>query len=288
MNLISILIALALEYFLGSLDHIRNFDWFDRYSSVLELRFSRYRYWDSPAGVIFTLLWPVLILLGVAYLLASVTVILVFVLGIAVFVYCLGPDINNLLHRYSDTVREDKDEDRQRLEEALDVDSVADSFNEEAALESMLFRSHEHIFAILFWFLLLPIIGALLYRLVVRLERSYGGIHGGYAEAVRNLHRIMMWPSARLLALSFGLSGSMMHALESWRAVTGHSLDCSAAVISHSGMGALQYEPAHDGEEETDDDRYAGWIDEIRGLINRTLIVWLTGLGIMTIGGFLR
>jgi len=288
MNLISILIALALEYFLGSLDHIRNFDWFDRYSRALELRLSRYRYWDSPAGVVFTLLWPVLVLLGVAYLVASVSLILVFVLGIAVFVYCLGPDINKMLHRYSEAVKEGNDEDRQRLEEALGVESDPDSFDKEAALESMLFRSHEHIFAILFWFLVLPITGALLYRLVVRLERSYVGIHGDYAEAVRNLHRIMMWPSARLLALSFGLSGSMMHALEAWREVAGHSLDCSAAVVSHSGMGALQYEPAGSGDEEVDIAGYAEWIDEIRGFINRTLIVWLTGLGIMTIGGFLR
>ena len=281
---------MALEYFLGSLDHIRNFDWFDRYGRTFELRFSRYPYWDGPAGVIFTLLWPVLALLLVAYLLASVSPILVFILGIAVFVYCLGPDLNTLLHHYAVAVKEDSDEDRLRLEEALGLESVSAPPGEEAALEAMLLRSHENIFAILFWFVLLGMTGtgALLYRLVVRLERSYGGIHGGYAEAVRNLHRIMMWPSARLLALSFGLSGSMMHALESWRGVTGHSLDCSADVISHSGMGALQYESGQANGDEVDDVHYAEWIDEIRGLINRTLIVWLTGLGIMTIGGFLR
>lgn len=283
MKLIAILIALALEYFLGSLDRLRDFRWFDRYGSVLELRLGRRALWDGPAGVVFTLLWPLLLLLLLAHVLGRVSVLLVFFLGIAVFVYCLGPDMNTLLHRYAGLLRAEDGGDRQELEQALGIEGEADTG---AALRALLLRAHDNLFAILFWFVLLGMAGALLYRLVVLLERRYTGIHGAYAEAVRNLHLILMWPSARLLLLAFGLGGSLMHALESWRGVHGHSLDCSPAVIGEGGLGALQY-PGEAGAGAGAEQR-AGWIDEARGLVNRTLIVWLTGLGILTIGGFLH
>lgn len=287
MTLISILIGLGLEYYLGSLDHMRDFGWFDRYSGWLERQCSRFTWWNGAAGVVLTLLWPVLALLAAAWLLAGVSLVLVFLLGIAVFVYCLGPDINTLLHRYLKAVTgrgQDREANRRDPEQALGVEDGEDT---ETAVASILFRSHENIFAILFWFSLLGMAGALLYRLTVRLRSRNADIHGGYAEASRNLHQILMWPSARLQALSFGLGGSLMHALESWRETGGHTLDCSPEVVSRSGLGALQYREAPEGDAASGRDRPA-WIEETRALINRALVIWLTGLGILTIGGFLR
>lgn len=287
MTLISILIGLGLEYYLGSLDHMRDFGWFDRYCGWLERHCSRFAWWNGAVGIVLTLLWPVLALLVVAWLLGRISLILVFLLGIAVFVYCLGPDINTLLHRYLQAVAgrgQEQEADRHALEKALGVEEGEDT---ETAVASILFRSHENIFAILFWFSLLGMAGALLYRLAVRLRSRNGDIHGGYAEASRNLHQIMMWPSARLQALSFGLGGSLMHALESWRGTGGHTLDCSPEVVSRSGLGALQYPAVPAGPTDNGPDR-PGWIEETRALINRALFIWLTGLGILTIGGFLR
>lgn len=291
MTLISILLGLALEYFLGSLDHIRTFAWFEHYSRWLERHGSRWSWWNGPAGVLVTLLLPVLLLLGAGYLLGRASVILAFLLGVAVFVYCLGPDLNAILKHYVTSAKrrgETDGDDEVSVELDLRAETGQEGDDEEASIGAILFRSHENIFAILFWFVLLGMAGALLYRLVVRLENRYEGIHGGYAEAVGNLHRIMMWPSARVQAFSFGLGGSLMHAVESWRAVGGHTLDCSADVISHSGMGALQYEHAGSGDGEADRAAHLEWIDETRGLINRALIIWLTVLGILTIGGFIR
>lgn len=285
MTLIQILIGLGLEYFLGSLDRIRDFAWFDRYSRWFELRCSRHRYWDGPAGVVVTLLLPLLALLAAAYLLGTVSPVLVFLLGIAVFVYSLGTDVHTLLKRYLEALEQGREEEARGLEEALGMEAETDQTAEASSLEAILFRSHENIFAVLFWFLVLGMVGALLYRLAARLDDRYDGIHGGYAEAVRDLHRLLMWPSTRLQALGFGLSGSLVHALEYWREVPGHSLDCSAAVVGRSGLGAMQYQPVG-GEEEGGRD-YREWIGEIQALINRTLIIWLTVLGVMTLGGWL-
>ncbi len=287
MTLIAVLIGLGLEHFIGSLDYIRSWSWFDRYSRWLELKCSGTPYWNGPVGVIVTLLLPLLVLLVVAELLGRVSVALVFLLAVAVFVYCLGTDINTWLSRYIEALEEHDEATRNEMEAELGgADESTGRMDKTRVISQFLLRSHENFFGILFWFIVLGMGGALLYRLVIRLYEYYGDVHGDYAEAVRNLHAIMMWPSARLLALGFGVSGSLVHAVDAWRNVEGNSLECSEDIIVRSGYGALQYE-VEEGDEEDWHDVYVNWLGETRGLLNRTLIVWLTVLGIMTIGGYL-
>lgn len=288
MTLIAVLISLGLEHYVGSLDQIRQFSWFDRYSRWLELKGGRLGYWDGPVGVIITLLFPVLVLLLAGELLGRVSIVLVFLLSIAVFLYCLGPDLNTWLSRYIESLQDHDEATRAGMEHSLlGADAESGTVDKNRIISAFLLRSHEHFFGILFWFIVLGMAGALLYRLVLCLYDSYGDIRSGYAQAVRNLRAIMMWPSARLLALSFGVSGSLVHAVEAWRGVAGPSLDSSDDVIVSSGCGALQYEVEEYGEDEDWHDVYINWLSETRGLLNRTLIVWLTVLGIMTIGGYL-
>ncbi|MEX2525703.1 MAG: hypothetical protein WD750_12155 [Gammaproteobacteria bacterium] len=288
MTLIAVLIALALEHFVISLDHIRGFGWFDRYTRWLELKFEGKAFWGGPLGVIATLLVPLLVLILAAKLLGQVSPVLVFILAIAVFVYCLGPDLNTWLSRYIDSLESRDEATRAEMEQALGGgDESSGRMDKNRIISRVLLRSHEHFFGILFWFIVLGMAGALLYRLVIQLYDNYGDIHGGYAESVRTLHGIMMWPSAHLLALGFGLSGSLVHAFEAWRGVEGEPLECCEDVIVSSGYGALQYEVEEDGDTDDWHDVYINWLGETRGLLNRTLIVWLTVLGIMTIGGYL-
>ena len=68
-------------------------------------------------------------------------------------------------------------------------------------------RAHEYLFAVVFWFLLLGAVGGLLYCLAANLARRHEKVGDGYAGAARRLHNILMWPSARLLALGFALGG---------------------------------------------------------------------------------
>ncbi len=119
------------------------------------------------------------------------------------------------------------------------------------------------------------------------MEDKFEDIHGGYADAVRNLHLILMWPSARLQALGFALGGSLVDALEGWRSVDGDTLAASQEVIATSGIWALQHQPELGSEYGDERESYINWVKEAQALANRTLIVWLTILGIMTLGGWL-
>jgi membrane protein required for beta-lactamase induction len=151
----------------------------------------------------------------------------------------------------------------------------------------VLLRAHEHIFAVIFWFIVLGMTGALLYALLLRMHEKNIDVHGAFASSVRDLHDIMMWPSARLLALGFALGGSLVDALDGWRSVSGHTLDCSEDIIYMSGLGAIQYQPEQTTEDDSFREDFASLMQGLQAMINRTLVVWLTVLGCLTIGGWL-
>ncbi|MEE8320663.1 MAG: regulatory signaling modulator protein AmpE [Gammaproteobacteria bacterium] len=285
MTLIILLLGLALETFHDVFVKYRRFDWLIHVLHWLEKRLSRYRFWDGVPGVLLTLAGPLIVLLVIDYGLNELLVLLDFLFVTAVLVYSLGPDnLNTQLDEYVHACETgESGQVRKLAADIIGTENQDDDNQERVLLEVVLIRAHQRIFAIVFWFIVLGAFGALLYRLVAELMAEFEEIHGGYADAIRELYLILSWPSARLLALGFALSGSLVHALEGWGTTEASSLDVNDTVIQATGLGAIQYEPQSAVAEEE-----AGyWIREVKGLINRSLIVWLTVLGIMTLAGWL-
>ena len=286
MKLIIVLIALGLELRLGNFDRYRNLDWFGHYTAWLEARLGRHGLWNGPGGVLVTLLIPLALLGALVYLVAEVHFILGFLLSLLVLLYSFGPPPGSLVDSYADALGgNDDDACREILAWILGDGGATHEAGQDRVISAIMLRAHEYLFAIVFWFLLLGAVGALLYCLAANLAHKHEKADDGYAGAVRDLHNILMWPSARLLALGFALGGSLVSALESWRTVSGHTLDISREVIALSGFGALHYDPA--SEEDADNEVFIARLSETQALINRTLIVWLIVLGLMTIAGWI-
>ncbi len=287
MNLISILLALALEYFLGPMDRFRNFQWFENYLNWLELKCQSYSFWDGNLGVLITIGLPITGLLLVDLLLGELFIGLSFILSILVFVYCLGPDLNILLSNYTQALEGNIEEDIAVIESSLNLNSGENQYDETHTISAILIKSHEHIFGVLFWFIILGMSGALLFSLSLLVRNRYEGVHGGFATATGELFKILIWPSSRLLAVGFAISGSLVDTLERWRKVEGDTREVSQQIISESGLGALQYEENEVADSDEAKSNYIQCIKETQALINRSLIVWLTILGLMTLGGIL-
>lgn len=287
MTLLSILIGLGLEYFLGSLDRIRNFAWFEQFSTWLEIRFSKYSLWEGPVGVLVTLAIPLSVVYLIAVKLEDIWFVLGFIFAVMVFVYCVGSDFNGLINSYLDALDADDDGSISGIEQEIYGSSATDEATSPDLIRKILLRAHDHIFAVIFWFIVLGVVGALLFSLVYRMKEKYTSIHGAYAEAVRNLYSILIWPTTRLLAAGFALAGSLVDALEGWRDVEGNTIECSEEIIYNSGIGAIQYTERGSEDDDAVKAEYIGNIQETQALLNRTLIIWLTILGIMTISGTL-
>ena len=305
MNLIMVLIALGVEMRLGDFDRYRNLSWFEHYTNWLESRLSATGFWNGAGGVLVTLVIPLLLLGVLVYLAAEVHFLLGFLLSLLVLVYSFGPALNSLVSRYTDALSGNDDGAcREILDRILYGDAGADDTDPDRVISSIMLRAHEYLFAVIFWFVLLGAVGALLYCLMLNLAHRHEKTDSGYARAIRDLHNILMWPSARLLALGFALGGSLVSALESWRTVSGNTLEISREVIAVAGFGALHYVPVSGVDMEAEADTEAGadtateqdtgadkevFIARIRealALVNRTLIVWLMVLGLMTIAGW--
>lgn len=289
MNLITVLIALGVEARLGSFDRYRNLAWFVHYCNWLEARLASARFWNGPGGLLLTLFIPLALLGVLVYLAGAINIVLGFLLSFLALVYSFGPPLGSQVDRYVDALGNGDDAAcREILDKILYGDPGDGAADRERVISSIMFRSHEYLFAVIFWFLLLGAVGALMYCLVVNLAQRHERAEGGYAAAVKDLHNILMWPSSRMLALGFALGGSLVSALESWRTVSGHTLDVSREVVTVSGFGALHYQPA-DGEKtgQEDNEDFVNRLRETTALINRTLIVWLIVLGLMTIAGWI-
>jgi len=288
MTLIILLCGLAMEYFLGVLDDVRQLTWFSRYSDFLENKLVQSRYWNSTAGVIMTLAGPLILILLIDYGLSEVFSPLSYLFALAILLNSIGPVfLNQSLNAYVQAL--DAEDDVQARHYAGELcHSIAapdPDKDQQEIIGSIFVGANERLYAVIFWFIVLGPFGAMLYRLANILKFKYQDVHGIYADSVRHLNHILNWPSMRLFALGNALAGNMIEAMEAWRMNEDSSFAANEAVLISSGFGALHYRPGADMPEDDLDRSY--WVRATQGLINRTLIVWLTVLGIMTIAGVL-
>lgn len=284
MTLIFILIALGLDFFLGGLERFRNYSWFISLFYIFEKRLAQYKFWDGTFGLLLLLAIPVSVLILVAMGLNHWSVILEGILSLLVLIYCLAPEaLDNRLDNLITAIEDNEAESISTLsDEIIDVNIIEDEdANEKAVIISALIEAHKRTFAVIFWFLILGAVGALLYRLVNELSDELHEIRGGFADSVKLLLNILEWPSSRIMIIAMALAGSLSDVFTGWKKSEHLSLDVNHDVIIKAGLGALQYMP----EVNVPDREKSYWIDELKSLINRTLIICLAILGIMTLSG---
>lgn len=288
MTLFIILLALLIERYAGLTDNMRHLDWFPRYVEALRISCSRYSFWDGPGGVLITLAGPMLLVSIVVWVLAVVFYPMAVVISLVCLLYALGPGrLNKQLDDYIEALEAGDLPRIQRLAAELSIAGEGNGQSERELLEGILIHAHDQLFGVIFWFIVLGPGGAILYRLAAALLQGRQGVPSGdYAESARTLCNILNWPVARLFALGNALTGNMVDAMEAWREVEQKSFAVNEYVIRASGMGALNYQPPEDKDELLVEERIY-WIRSLQGMLNRTLLVWLTVLGIITLSGWM-
>jgi membrane protein required for beta-lactamase induction len=283
MTFVVALLALFLERVLIEQDDWRRAPWFPRY--LRRLRGLPYggRLTEGALGVVVVLLPPLVVVAMIqAWLGDSLAGIPDLVFGTAVLLYCLGPQ--NLDAEIQDFTEAFEDREPYSDEIARGILGDEPPTRRAAMLEAVTraipAQALTRIFAVLFWFLILGPLGALLYRLARHLEehaQAHGELESGFRTAAVRLPFILDWIPARLTAASYALAGSFDDTLEAWREAASARVP-PGELVERTGAAALGI---GDTAAEAADPR--ALIDRAGALVWRSVVIWLGVLGLATV-----
>ncbi len=271
MTFIIILTALILERFFHW-HHVRHWRWFLNYERWLSLRMSR-----LPAALILAvIIIPPLLIIGLLqhFLAHWWWGALEFIFSVIVLLYCLGPE--NLWVQAYRCMNELTKEDPAAIGRAQSAFGMAASDNSEAFHQSFVraifLASHQRIFGVLFWFILLGPVGAVLYRLIesVSTQMLTGGV------LASRLKEWLDWLPVRVLALLFALGGHFTAVFTCWKRDVLKGPGHNEQFLVECGMAALDVSrlPADKMAEQ-----------EALALIDRAFIIGLVILAMMVLLG---
>jgi membrane protein required for beta-lactamase induction len=295
MSLMIIVICLIAERFLIDHQHLRHYRWLGRYSQWIS-RQATPKWMRRGITRVIILLLPPLLLIGILQQLLANTL---FGLPGAIFagialLYSLGPDdLDSQVNAYTSAVENDVDESARVVAQEIidDEPPTSEPALSQAVSESILYQANRRIFAVLFWFLLLGPMGALLYRLATRAPRLEHANHDTdfYLNA-KQLVTILDWMPARVTAACYAIAGSFEDALYGWRSYQetrfDEFTDSNVGTLICSGSGAMRLTTLLEEAREDLQD-YSHLPQAAMALVWRSLVVWVVIVGLLTLTGLL-
>ncbi|KAF0190788.1 MAG: AmpE [Gammaproteobacteria bacterium] len=299
MTLIAILLSLAISRMIEAAHGWRRLDWLANYADWARSRMAGESVWNGPLGV-FVIVAPVVFVTGWLHATLSDWLgMFGFAFAVVVLVASIGPrDVDKQVEHLLDAWgRNDADAVNDQLA-GLAGDSHAPGLpREPAVIHNILAGTHTQLLGIIFWFVVLGPIGAVAYRfsvMVAQAARHYSDDWRSFTNAAEVLHGVLDWIPSRLTALGYGITGSFVDALHSWRNVAeagnGDWVANNRTIVIASGTGALQLEAALAGitDDEPPREFWFGQISAAQALSRRTIVLWLAMIAILTLAGWTR
>ncbi|MCL2022624.1 MAG: CobD/CbiB family protein [Betaproteobacteria bacterium] len=284
MTLFSLILALLLEQRFP-LNYAR---WVVRpvsgWAGWLERHFNAGSYRQGVAATLLAALLPLAPLL-IVYILSLGQPILIFALNTLALYLTLG--FRQFSHFYTEIQMalrlDDVERARALLSEWRDEDLPADLGAGEIAqlaIETALTASHRHVFAVLFWFALLPgPLGAILYRISHLLAEAWREC-GDFGLFAARAFRCLEWLPARATAAAFAIVGNFEDAVFCWRNHASRWYDYELGIVIASGAGALGIKLNSLKQVSSQSELGAGEtadVDSMQsavGLVWRTVLLW--------------
>lgn len=302
MSLFALIVALLLEQWHPLADRRYLFSLVARYATSLERQFNA---GETQHGMIAWLLavLPPVLAVWLAYALARHTSpLLALVFNVVVLYLTMG--FRQFSHYFTDIHFALKQDDLAKAREILAAwrgRSCAELDREtivRLTIEEALVASHRNVFAVVFWFVLLPgPTGAVLYRLATFLDHRWGAVDAPeLVQFGRFAHRVFAaldWLPSRFTAAAFAVVGDFEDAIYCWRTQASKWPDPALGIVLASGAGAIGVKlgmPVTEGDAVIDrpelglgDEADSGFLDSTVGLVWRALVMWLLMLLMLSV-----
>ena len=290
MTIIAILLAFALCHFVRELGRCRKNQWLKSWINFSNEAFWRIPGWHDMLGFLLIAGGPLLLLVFISQLLyLALGTIGTFLLAIAVLIYSYGPeDLDTEVAGIIEA--QDEEAQQQALEKFLGTAIPADEDDCRALVVESVFREAlRRWFGIIFWFAVLGITGAFLYRMVDWLVNEDYPLAEGQKTLFIRLRRIMDWPAAQLMTLSLAIATDFDSVFVAWKRYhdeQGHGLfdGDNGFLLASACTIVLSGHAARDGYADQLEGPFVD-LQQAMDLTWRVLGVWLTVLALLLLIG---
>lgn len=294
MTLTIILICMIAERFFLEHIHLRSNRWFAGYCQWQQQQNLPEWMQQGIVGLLILLLPP---LLGVAVLQQLFADTLFglpgVIFSIGVLLYTLGPqDLDTQISQYVTAAENDDSESRDIARVIIDDEPpTSEPARSQAVAEAALQQANRRTIAVLFWFVLLGPLGAMLYRLATWLPKTDQAAQDiDFKLNTKQLVVILDWAPARVTAFCYAIAGSFEDALYGWRSHQesryNEFSDSNAGTLICTGSGAMRLTTLLD-EAYAGAHLYSYLPKAAMALIWRSLIVFLIILALLSFTGLL-
>jgi AmpE protein len=286
MTIIAILFAFALCHFVRELSQVRKHQWLDGWIARAGDLFGKLPGWPELLGFLIILFLP-LLGLGLVNQLVYNTFgnVGVFLLAIAVLVYTFGP--RDLDTQVAGIISCDE-EDAQKVELGIllrgEVPDDPDSCRRKT-VDAVFSESLHRWFGVIFWFAVLGIIGAVMYRMVDWLACEDSKLTSEQRQLFFRTRQVLDWPAAQLMTLSLAIATDFDSVFVAWKRYhdeQGHGLfeGTNGFLLTSARQIVLSGHAAQDGYADQLDGPLA-ILQQSMDLVWRVLGVWMTVLAIL-------
>lgn len=286
MTITAILLAFSLCHFIRELGQVRQHQWVGGWIQKADGIFSRLPGWTELTGFVIILFVP-LLALGLMNQLVYTGFgnLGIFLLAIAVLVYTFGA--RDLDTQVAEIIRS---ADETSQEAALGVLLRADVPDDLEAcrlktVDAVFSEALHRWFGIIFWFALLGIVGAFMYRMVDWLACEKSTLTGAQKQLFLRARQVLDWPAAQLMTLSLAIATDFDSVFIAWKRFhdeQGHGLfeGDNGFLLASARQIVLSGHAAQDGYADQLDGPLAT-LKQSMDLVWRVLGVWMTVLALL-------
>jgi AmpE protein len=284
-RLVAILIVLLLARFLPELARLRDYGWW-------RIWFERAAASSPGSAAVLCVGVPVLVCAFLQWgLRGHLFGLISCAFAAIVLFYCWGP---RDLERDAEALEKAPDSERRAAAaQALGADSRSAPVALEAeALVTATFESAlKRWFGVLFWFALLGPAGALLYRLLQLCASTPAVAETQSAATLRRVVKAFDWLPAHLVALALAVASNFDAVFKTWRdwhATRTDRFELDPGFLDAIARASVDADVAASDEEYGHGNPHAPMValSDAMVLVRRVLIVWLTVIALIVLGGW--
>lgn len=271
------LVGLLIERFFDW-SHLRHWNWFASYQRLIVQRLPAV----SPYVALAVSIVPLLLLVAIVDLML-VGVMYGFIrliFELVVFLYCLGPK-NLWADSYAcinALVQSDKHAAAETLKNSFGISdaSYTQSLHRHL-LNSIFINANRRVFALVFWYVILGVAGAVLYRVstLASPDNAQEDTVPVLSQSERMVESILNWLPVRLFTFLFALAGQFNTVIACWTKKAVLGLDGNEEMLTECGKAALGLE----GKEKLPSD---GSVERNAvSLLDRVFVITLVIVGVV-------